>query len=353
MTEKKLRGVGIGAGYFSQFHYDAWRRIPEVEIAALHDHAPDKAESARAQHGIARTYDSVEEMLDREQPDFVDIITPPPTHLDFVRAAAQRGIHIICQKPLAPTYAECVTLVETARSAGVRLMIHENFRWQPWYREIKRLLQNGDLGEAFSLYFCFRTGDGRGPDAYLARQPFFRDYPRLLVYETAIHFIDTFRFLLGEITSVYARLRRLNPVIKGEDCGQLVFGFANGATAILDANRYNENEAKNPRFTFGEMRLDASKGHLLLDTDGDLTIKPLGAPTAPHAYPHPDIGFAGDSVYNLQRHFVAQLQSGAPFESSGEDYLSTVKGVEACYASAAANQVIDLTTWQPGDSAHG
>src|SRR5690606_26514456 len=133
MTEKKLRGVGIGAGYFSHFHYEAWRRIPQVEITALHDRVRQKAEQTAAQHGIPRVYDSVEEMLDREQPDFVDIITPPTTHLDFVRAAAQRGIHVICQKPLAPTYDECVTLVEQARSAGVRLLVHENFRWQPWY----------------------------------------------------------------------------------------------------------------------------------------------------------------------------------------------------------------------------
>ena len=71
-----------------------------------------------------------------------------------------------------------------------------------------------------------------GPDAYLARQPFFREYTRLLVYETGVHFIDTFRFLLGEVTGVYARLRRLNPVIRGEDAGQLLLEFANGATAI-------------------------------------------------------------------------------------------------------------------------
>jgi predicted dehydrogenase len=347
MTEQKLRGVGIGAGYFSHFHYEAWQRIPEVEILALHDRDAEKAEQVAARYGIPRTYARVEEMLDQEQPDFVDIITPPPTHLDFVQMAAARGIHIICQKPLAPTYAECVELVETAQRAGVRLMVHENFRRQPWYREIKRLLDSGELGEPFSLYFCMRTGDGRGPDAYLARQPFFRDYPRLLVYETAIHWIDTFRFLLGEVQTVYARLRRLNPVIRGEDSGQLIFGFASGATAILDANRYNENEATNPRFTFGELRLDAAQGHLLLDTEGALYRKPLGAATYRHAYAMRDVGFAGDSVYALQRHFVEQFLAGAPFESSGEDYLKTVKVMEACYASAALNQVIDLRSWQP------
>jgi predicted dehydrogenase len=347
MTERKLRGVGIGAGYFSHFHHEAWSRIPEVQIIALHDRDGDKATAVANQYGIPRTYASLEEMLDREQPDFVDIVTPPPTHLGFVRMASARGIHIVCQKPLAPTYAECVELVETARTAGVRLLVHENFRWQRWYREVKQLLNEGLLGEPFSLYFRSRPGDGWGENAYLARQPFFRDYPRLLMYETGIHFIDTFRYLLGDIETVYARLRRLNSVIKGEDSGQAVFAFASGATAIWDANRYNENEARDPRLTFGELRLDASKGHVELDNDGKLTVKLLGEPSYQHAYTLNRRGFGGDCVYALQRHFADRMLDGAPFEVPPDDYLKSVQAMEACYASAATGQVVDLTTWQP------
>lgn len=342
MTEKKLRGVGIGAGYFSHFHYEAWSRIPEVTITAIHDQDGDKAAAVAAQYGIPRTYPGVEAMLDAERPDFVDIITPPPTHAELCAAAAARGIHIICQKPLAPTYAECVALVESVNAAGVRLMVHENFRWQKWHREIKRLLDEGVLGEPFSVYFRSRPGDGWSEDAYLARQPFFRTYPRLLMYETGIHFIDTFRYLLGEVETVYARLRRLNPGIKGEDSGQIVLGFAGGATAIWDANRYNENEARDPRLTFGEMRLDAGKGHIELDNDGVLTIKPLGAPSYPHDYTFERRGFGGDCVYTLQRHFTDRMLEGAPFEVPPEDYLKSVQAMEACYASAATGEVVRL-----------
>ena len=81
--------------------------------------------------------------------------------------------------------------------------------------------------------FRLRTGDGWGEDAYLGRQPFFRDYPRLLVYETGVHFIDMFRFLFGEIETVSAHLRRLNPVIKGEDSGQIFLTFDNGVRGAL------------------------------------------------------------------------------------------------------------------------
>ena len=103
-------------------------------------------------------------------------------------------------------------------------MVHENFRFQPWHREIKRQITAGAIGDRLhSLTFRSRMGDGWGEKAYLPRQPYFRDYPRFLVFENGVHFIDTFRFLAGEITRVSAWLRRLNPVIQGEDCALVVF----------------------------------------------------------------------------------------------------------------------------------
>lgn len=336
-----LRGVCLGAGYFSRFQYDAWQRIPEVRIVALANRSVDRARAHAAGFGIPRAYgwDQLATMLDTEQPDFVDIITPPETHLEVVQLAAARGITVICQKPLAPTWDECVAVVATARSAGIRFMVHENWRWQPWYREMRRLLDAGTLGQLFSIAVRMRMGDGWPEDAYLARQPFFRTYPRLLVYETGVHFLDTFRFLGGEITSVYARLQQRNPAIKGEDAGQVVCGFASGATAILDASRYNEADASDTRYTFGTVRLDGSKGNLELDLEGNLTLKLLGQPSRRLDYPHTRVGFTGDSVYHLQRHFVDCLRAGTPFENTGDDYLKTTALVEACYRSHKSGQV--------------
>lgn len=339
-----LRGVVLGAGYFSRFQYEAWARIPEVEIVAVVNRDVAKAREAAARHGIPRAcaWSDLAALLDAEKPDFVDIITPPETHLEAVRLAATRGIAIICQKPIAPTFAECVAIVETARRAGVRLMIHENFRWQPWYREMRRLLDAGTLGELFSINLCVRLGDGWQNDAYLARQPFFRTYPRLFCYETGVHFLDTFRYLGGEISSVYTRFQKRNPAILGEDAAQIICGFATGATAILDASRYNESDAADPRYTFGLVRLDGRKGHVELDLAGNLTLKLLGQPTRRLDYPHTREGFAGDCVYALQRHFVDCMASGAPFENTGEDYLKSTALMEACYRSQATNQVVTL-----------
>ena len=221
-------------------------------------------------------------------------------------------------------------------------MVHENFRWQPWYREVKRVLSQGLIGDPTHLYFRMRTGDGWGQDAYLARQPFFREYPRLLVYETAVHFIDTFRFLLGEVNLVFAKLRRLNPVIRGEDAGQILLSFESGATAIIDANRYNEAETPNPRYTFGELRLDGTRGHLAMDADSSMRIKPLGQDVRPVEYQRENLNFAGDCVYRLQRHFTDRMLDGGSFESTGEDYLKTLAVVDAVYASAESGEAVRL-----------
>jgi predicted dehydrogenase len=281
-------------------------------------------------------------MLQREKPDFVDIITPPATHLDLCRVAADYGVDIICQKPLAPTYDQTLQLAEIVRRAKGRFMVHENWRWQPWYRRIKQLLAEGTLGEFFHIAVQTRMGDGWGRDAYLARQPFFRDYPRLFIFETGVHFLDTFRFLFGEISSVYARVARRNPVIKGEDSALLLCQFAGGGTAVLDASRYNECEAADPRYTFGRLRIDASKGHIEMNEEGVIRVKLLGQPAFDIDYAPSRHGFTGDSVHAVQRHFVDCVLGGKSFESTLDDYLKTVRLVEAGYQSAATNRVIPV-----------
>jgi len=338
----RLKGAAMGAGYFSRFQYEAWSRIPEVEMAAIYNRTEEKARAIIAQYGVARYYGDWREMIDREHPDFVDIITPPETHEEMCAYAASRGVHIICQKPLAPTLEASRRIVETAGASGVRFMVHENWRWQPWYREIKQIQRSGTVGDFTHLHFLMRMGDGWGENAYLDRQPFFRDYPRLLVYETGVHFIDTFRYLLGEITEVYAHLRRLNPAIRGEETGQVFFRFANEATAIWDANRYNEVESPSPRYTFGQMRIDARGGHVTLDTEANLRIKPLGQSGYDAEYPHRNLNFAGDCVYALQRHFVESMRTGDAFEANGDDYLKTLAVVDAVYESARRDGVVRL-----------
>jgi predicted dehydrogenase len=215
-------------------------------------------------------------------------------------------------------------------------VVHENFRWQPWYREAKRLIERGALGALHSVAFRLRPGDGQGPHAYLDRQPYFQKMARLLVHETAVHWIDTFRFLFGEITAVFASLRRINPVIAGEDAGYILFEFKGGATGLFDGNRLNDHVAANPRRTMGEMWLEGSAGVLRLDGGARLWWKPHQRPEAEHRYDRgPADAFGGGCCGALQAHVVRALLGNAPLENTGMDYLANLRVEEAVYRSSA------------------
>ncbi len=342
---KRLRVAGIGAGYFSQFHLHGWRALPEVELVGWCDKDISKLQDFRE----GKSYSGMEEMLDSERPDLVDIVTPPETHLELVRVAASRGIPAICQKPLAPTYAEAVALVEAAERAGITLVVHENFRWQPWYREAKRLIDAGVLGTLHSVAFRLRPGDGQGPRAYLDRQPYFQKMARLLVHETAIHWIDTFRFLMGEVKAVFASLRRMNPAIAGEDAGYVVFEFEGGATGLFDGNRLNDHVASNPRRTMGEMWLEGSAGVLRLDGEARLWWKPHQQPEAEHRYERgPEDTFGGGACTSLQSHVANHfLSKKEPLENRGREYLKNLRVQEAVYRSDSEGRKIAMEGFAP------
>ncbi|MBP8295091.1 MAG: Gfo/Idh/MocA family oxidoreductase [Burkholderiales bacterium] len=343
----RLRVAGIGAGYFSRFHLEGWRDAPGAEVVAWCDADQARAQAMAGLFGIPRTFADTAAMLDAVKPDLVDIVTPPPSHAALVALAHARGIPAICQKPVTPSWAESVALAAAADQSGVLCVIHENFRFQPWYREAKRLLAAGELGTPHGIAFRLRPGDGQGPAAYLDRQPYFQQMPRLLIVETAIHWIDTFRFLLGEVDAVTARLRRLNPVIAGEDAGILIFEFAGGGTGLFDGNRLNDHVAANPRRTMGEMWLEGAAGVLRLDGESRLWWKPHHGAEREHAYDRGPETFGGGCCGALQRHVVAHLSAGSPVENTAADYLANLRVQEAAYESHATGRRIALQGFDP------
>jgi D-apiose dehydrogenase len=332
----------VGTGYFSRFHFDGWARLPEATLVGVCSLNPAGLVEAAARYLIPRQFADVGAMLDAVQPDLLDIVTPPAAHLAVLEEAAKRKVDVICQKPLGGDLASARKMVEIAKDAGITFVAHENFRFQPWYREAKRLIEQGALGEIYNLAFRLRPGDGQGPRAYLDRQPYFQAMPRFLIHETAIHMIDTFRFLLGEMSGVFARLRRLNPDIAGEDAGLVLFDFASGAAGLFDGNRLVDFTADNPRLTMGEMLLEGAKATLRLDGFGRLWLKPHREAEREHAYQWQNRGFGGDSVHALQRHVIAHFEDGAPLENTGEAYLRNLEIEDAIYRSAETGGWIAL-----------
>ena len=326
-----MKGVMIGAGFFAQFQADAWKRMSGVDLTAIADLAPGRAKDFAAKHGIERAYESVEAMLDAEKPDFVDIATRPDTHLPLTRVAAQRGIHVISQKPMAPTMVECIAMCKVCEAAKVRLLIHENWRWQPWYREMKRIIAAGTIGALKHLSFDWRTGDGNGPEPFAA-QPYFREMPRLIIHESLIHILDTFRLLAGELRVTACETRRVNPVITGEDWADIQCAFAGGAEGFIHGDR--QTGPVPAPVAMGTMMLEGDRATLRIAGDGHLFLTRSGGDEEALAFIPTTTGYKGDSVLATQQHLLDCLTTGRARESGGREYLKTVTLVEDCYRIA-------------------
>jgi predicted dehydrogenase len=329
-----LRGAIIGCGFFAERHIEAWRRIPEVEIVAAAD-----LQRERAEKFAHRAYRSAEEMLDRERPDFVDIVTRAETHLPLVLLALERRIPIICQKPIAPGWNSAMEIVAAAESAGVPFMIHENWRWQPWYRAANEMISRGAIGLPIGYGFRTRTRDGTGAEPY-PRQPYFRQLRRLLIDEALVHHIDTARFLFGEIDSVYAQANRRNPYVAAEDQAILVLAHGGTVHGWIDGHRFLDPDPDGP--AMGNAFFEGELGTISIQGTGDVYRNQVLAWKN-----EINVGYRGDSVRAAQAHFISCLKRGAPFESGGFEYLRTFAAVEAAYRSAADGRCVRLSEILP------
>jgi predicted dehydrogenase len=343
------RVVMAGAGYFAAHQLQAWQDLGVV-LAGLCDLDLPKGEALAQRFGVERVSANWEALLDSAEPTVVDNCTPPGAHTPLVRAALKRGLPIICQKPFGKHLAEARELVHEAEQAGVPLVVHENFRFMPWFRECRRLLDAGLLGAVHGISFRLRPGDGQGPRAYLDRQPYFQTQPQLLVRETGVHHIDTFRYLMGEVVAVTARLRRLNPVIAGEDAALVIFEFASAATGLFDGNRLNDHVAQDPRRTMGEMWLEGSAGVLRLDGDARLWFKPHHAEERAHVYDAGDQTVFGGACRALQAHVLRHLERGELLQNAGRDYLRNREIEAAIYQSHDSGQRVALPPLVPSST---
>ncbi|MEP1962324.1 Gfo/Idh/MocA family protein [Tateyamaria sp.] len=334
-----IRVACVGAGYFSQFHYDAWSRIDGVDLVGACDTDLDRADATELP-----AFDDLDEMLGDAAPHLLDIIVPPDAHAATIRAGLAAGVKwIICQKPFCRDLQEARAIVAEAKTADARLIVHENFRFQPWYRAIKAELDAGHIGDILNATFRLRPGDGQGPDAYLDRQPYFQTMPRFLIHETGVHWVDTFRYLFGPVSHVYADLRRLNPAIKGEDAGIVLFDHTSGVRAVFDGNRHLDHTSDNLRRTMGEAWIEGTHGTLTLFGDGSVERRAFNEASTVTVLPASVWdGFGGDCVFALQSHVIRAMRTDTSLENEAHDYLNVLSIKDTIYASDEAGRKLGL-----------
>lgn len=344
-----LRGALLGCGHVSVFHLRAWAQIEPVQIVALANRDVRKAEARAKEFGIPpqHVYGDYRELLDKEALDFVDIATAPAVHLEQVEAAAARGRHVLCQKPLAPSLEDVRAMRAACDAAGVLLAVNENWRWRTWYREIKRLLEAGAIGHPRYARIARHTDvtlprpDGGLPPLFVS-QAYTREMDKLIVYEWGTHLIDVLRFLLGEVSSVYARMDTISPLCRGEDRALLALDLS-GVTGLIDISWATvQSEALNSQLEQcviegdeGTIELLPGQGELLrVTTRGETHQRPAFDTTPAEAYQ--------TSYTTAQRHFIECLRAGVDPETSARDNVRTLAATFAAYESAAKGEVIRL-----------
>ncbi|WPH24312.1 Gfo/Idh/MocA family protein [Variovorax paradoxus] len=340
MTQPLRVGLA-GAGWVTSHHLAGWRALEgQAAVVAIADPNIANAEARAREFGIARVFASAQEMLDAMPLDAVDVAAPREFHAAIVRAAAERGLAVLCQKPLAPTLAEARALADEV-APRCRLMVHENWRFRPCYRDLAGWLAEGRIGDVVQASMTLMTSgllpDEAGRLPALERQPFIAGLERALVMEILIHHIDTLRFLLGELTLVHARLGRASPAMRGEDRAFLSFETMLQAPVALLANLsvHGRAPAQADRLT-----LVGTKGTIELEND---TLRCLGAQPAELRYDLPACYLA--SYAATIAHFVEGVRNGRAFETEPADNLRTLALVEAVYRQqeTASEAFLDRT----------
>jgi D-apiose dehydrogenase len=337
---KPLRFAVFGAGFWSRYQLAGWRELSGAQCVAICNRTRGKAERLAGEFQIPAVYDDPEELLAREQLDFVDVITDVETHRPLVELAAQRGLAAVCQKPLGPTLGDAQAMVAACQQAGVPLLVNENWRWQTPLRRLRQILAEGSIGRIFRarIDYCsaFPVFDN---------QPFLKEVERFILADMGTHILDVARFLFGEATSLYCRTHRVHEDIRGEDVATVVMNM-DGAT--VTANLSYASLLEHDRFPETLVLVEGTRGSVELAADHWLRITTAEGTTSsrtpPAHYPwaDPRYGLIHASIVDCQRNLLDALAGRAAAETTAEDNLRTLALVEAAYESACKGRTIAL-----------
>ena len=327
--EKKLKIGIIGVGGISEYHIEAYRNNPEVELYAFCDINPETLKKKCEKHGITRLYTDINEFLALEEMDAVSVCTWNNGHNPCTVAALKAGKHVLCEKPMAMSKAEAEEMKKAAEESGKLLMIGFVRRHGNDCGVIKEFIDKGDLGE---LYYAKAT--------YLRRHGnpggWFGDKSRSgggPLIDLGVHVIDLVRYLMGnpKPVSVYgATFDKLSnrPHIKGkpgyvsvdaskndtcdvEDMATALIRFDNGAVLSLETS-FTLNIKKDE----GSVELFGTKGGAKLDPELEIYTE------------------TNDYLTNLSFHANTSMNFNLIFKNEINHFIDCVQGRSECIAPA-------------------
>lgn len=338
-----MRFAIIGVGNIAPIHAAAIRGVPGAELVAVATRHEGRGQAFVAEHGGV-WYADYRELLAQAGADVVAICTPHDLHAPMTLAAAEVGVHVLCEKPLARNVAECDAMIAACEWAGVRLGVAFQSRFEPLSIRLKAALDSGRLGRllwasANTLWYrsdeYYRSGPWRGTWA--------QEGGGVLINQ-AIHAIDLLIWLAGLPAEVTAKTRTLNHAIEVEDAALALLEYADGRLGLIQATTiahpgYPERleffgSTGSAVFHKGQARLEWR----LTDPVEEYTEE---AEVSSGAARPMDITAAGHTA--LYNDFVAAIREGRAPLVDGRQGRYSVSLVEAIYRSAASGRTVALT----------
>lgn len=335
-------GIGvIGCGGIVNYaHLPAYRRAG-FHVVACYDQDAAAAARTAGEHGIPRVAASIEEVLHHPDIAIVDIAVTPWAQAAIAKAAIAAGKHVLCQKPLADSYAQAVEVVELAEAHGVKLAVNQQMRWDAGIAVSRQLLDQGALGIPADVRIetSIRTP--------WHMWPWMANSPHLEIMYHSIHYQDALRFLCGDpvaVSSLHARWPG-QPEI-GETRTLTTFIYEDDRRVVIDVNHHNWSNDAYARFRLlgTEGIIDGTLGLLYDYPTGRVDTLRYAARTAPHVWHEAPLTtwWIPDAFVGPMASLMQAIQTGGDAVTSGRDNLGTLRTVFAAYRSAAEGRVVPL-----------
>jgi UDP-N-acetyl-2-amino-2-deoxyglucuronate dehydrogenase len=234
MSDSTLRVGLVGYGVIGVYHMDVWTNVNGAKVVAICDVLPEKAKEAADKFG-AVAYTDYADMLDKAGLDAVDICTPSGLHAEMGIAAAQKGLHVLTEKPVDIDMAKIDKLIATAEEKKVKLACIFQYRVSPEARRAKQLIDEGRLGKLLSCSTYVKWWrDQAYYDAAEWRGTLALDGGVLC--NQAVHSIDQMCYYCGPVASAeYAYVATTARRMEAEDFAMAIVSFQNGAKGVVEA----------------------------------------------------------------------------------------------------------------------
>lgn len=335
---KKI-GIGIiGCGRIAQLrHIPEYAANEHAQLKGFFDVNLSRAEELAARYG-GKAYDSYQALLADSEIDAVSVLTPNFTHAEISIAALKAGKHVLCEKPMAVTLADCEAMAETARQTGKKLMIGQNQRLTPAHRKAKELLQSGAIGDVISFRTTF-SHSGADNWSIDGKNSWFMDKNRShfgAMADLGVHKTDLMVYLLDQqvvkASAVLGTLQKKYPdgtPITVDDNAFCTFVMANGVIGTMNASWTNYGCEDNSTSIYGSL----GAMHIYRDPNHSIVIE--RGPNEKEVY-DTDVIQTNDKqtasgVIDL---FVACIVNDTEPEISATSVLKAMRALFACEKSA-------------------